>query len=169
MTTAKTIKLKAALDNFDQASKDTGLKCTDPTLAQQHFKEECDINTLVEQFRLTGEMPQLQRLPTYEDYEDVFDFQTAMNTVRMATETFMSLPAQLRARFHNDPQEFLAFTSDAQNLPEARKLGILSDEALKRLDEAAQADQRKREAEIIENHEKTKASKTKPGKTPDPS
>lgn len=119
------MKLKAALDNFDEESRITGLLCKDKSLAQQQFLEESDINTLVERFHLTGEMPQLTTLPAYADYEGIFDFQSAMNTIRAAQETFMTLPAKLRARFHNEPQEFLDFCNDPENLEEARKLGLL--------------------------------------------
>lgn len=122
------MKLKAALDNFDEESRRTGLLCKDKSLTQQQFLEESDINTLVERFHLTGEMPQLQQLPAYTDYEGIFDFQTAMNTIRAAEETFMTLPAKLRARFHNEPQEFLEFCSDPENKDEARKLGLLKPE-----------------------------------------
>lgn len=114
--------------NYDmnQVSLDTGLKCRDASLAQQSFKEECDINTIVERFHLTGEVPQLQQLPAYQDYEGIFDFQSAMNAVREANETFMAMPAQLRARFHNEPQEFLEFCAKEENRDEARKLGLLA-------------------------------------------
>ena len=155
------IKLKAQLDNFDQDSIRTGLKCLDKSLAQQQFKEDSDINTLVERFHLTGEMPQLTQLPTYQDFDNIFDFQTAMNAIRSANETFMSLPAQLRARFHNDPQEFLAFTSDEQNLPEARKLGILSPEAIAKLDKKEADANALKEQQIIEQHQAKNDKKTK--------
>lgn len=120
----------------DQASMESGLKCEDKTLAQQHFRDEVDINTLVDRFHLTGEMPQLNALPAYADYTGIFDFQSAMNAVRQANETFMQLPAELRARFHNSEQEFLAWADNKDNLAEAAKLGLLSDEALKRFTEA---------------------------------
>lgn len=148
------IKLKQAYDDHMPASDETGLHCKDPSLAQQHFLEDSDINTIVARFHLTGEVPQLQQLPSYADYGDqIFDFQSAMNAVRHATETFMQLPADLRARFHNDPQEFLQFTSDAGNMPEARKLGILSDEAIARLDREEQERNALKEKEIITKHE----------------
>lgn len=146
--------VKQAYDDHKPESDATGLKCTDPTLAQQQFKEECDINTIVERFHLTGEVPQLTELPKYADFEGVFDFQSAMNAVRQAQETFMSLPAKLRARFDNDPQKFVAFTNDDENLPEARKLGILSDDAIKRLDEAQAAKEAEKERQIVEKAEK---------------
>lgn len=159
-------KLKAALDDFDDESKRTGLACHDKTLAQQQFKEECDINTLVERFHLTGEMPQLAELPSFQEFTGIFDFQTAMNTVRQANETFMSMPAGLRARFHNNPQEFLEFTSNKDNLPEIEKLGLLAPEAVQRLAKERKDAEDLKRAQIIEEHEKTR---DKPSRTtPDP-
>lgn len=104
-----------------------GLNCKDPSLAQQQFKDECDINTIVDRFHLSGEMPQVLDLPSYGDFTGIFDYQSAMNQLVTARETFMSLPAKVRSRFHNDPQEFVAFCSDAENTDEARKLGLLKE------------------------------------------
>lgn len=117
--------------NYDmnEASDASGLACKDKSLAQQQFKEEADINTIVERFHLTGQVPQLAHLPQYGDYEGIFDFQSAMNTIRSAQEQFMSLPANIRARFHNEPQEFLEFCNNKENHAEARKLGILAPES----------------------------------------
>ncbi|UDN67696.1 internal scaffolding protein [robinz microvirus RP_96] len=91
---------------------------------QQSFADECDINVIVRRFGLTGEMPTGMRLPAYSDYEGVFDFHTAMTAIRTATEDFMSMPADVRARFHNDPSEFLSFCSNDSNQEEAVKLGL---------------------------------------------
>lgn len=114
--------------NYDRnaVSKTTGLHCKDPSLTQQQFIEECDINTIVERFHLTGEVPQLTELPSFGNFTGIFDFQSAQNAIRQANEQFMELPAKLRARFHNDPQEFLEFCSDADNRPEAVKLGLVA-------------------------------------------
>lgn len=45
--------------NYDMnaAGDESGLRCEDATRAQQQFKEESDINTIVARFGLTGEMP----------------------------------------------------------------------------------------------------------------
>lgn len=112
--------------NYDmnEAGDESGLECKDPTLTQQHFKDEVDINTIVERFGLTGEMPQLQQLPSYGDYSGIFDYQTAMNAVRAADESFMNLPAKIRNRFDNNPQKFVDFCEDDDNKEEAYKLGI---------------------------------------------
>lgn len=119
------IKLAAALDSFDQRSLDSGLICADPSLAQQSFKEETDINTIVDRFMKTGVLPDPVRMPQYVDYEGVFDFQSAMNVVRQADENFMKMDAKVRARFHNSPQEFLEFFANPENHAEAVRLGLV--------------------------------------------
>lgn len=113
--------------NYDMnaAGDESGLQCNDPTLTQQSFKDEVDINTLVERFGLTGEMPQLQQLPSFGDFEGIFDYQTAQNAVVAARETFQSLPAKLRTKFDNDPQKFISFFDDEENRAEAIKLGLI--------------------------------------------
>lgn len=117
--------LKMAYDNHEEASLMTSLECKDPTLAQQQFKEECDINTIVDRFGLTGEMPQVLNFPQYGDFTGIFDYQTAMNLVVSGREEFMKLPAKLRARFHNDPAELLDFLAEDDNKDEAVKLGLV--------------------------------------------
>lgn len=111
--------------DMDKVSDETGLKCEDPSLAQQQFTKECDINTIVEAYGLNGELPQVLRAPEYGDYSEVKDFASAMNAVRAAEANFMLLPAKLRARFENDPQQFLSFVQDDGNYQEARDLGLL--------------------------------------------
>jgi phage internal scaffolding protein len=110
--------------DVDAASLESGLACKDPSLAVESFADEADINNIVNRFLKTGELPANFRAPTYQDFEGVFDFQTAMNAVRQAADAFMQLPASVRSRFGNDPQQFVEFCSDTENLEEARKLGL---------------------------------------------
>lgn len=133
------MKLRAATWDYDTnaASDESGIDCRyklneetgeledNPSMAKQSFAEECDINVMLKRFGITGQMPQGLRLPEYGDYEQVVDFQTAMNIVVEARETFMEMPAHVRARFHNDPQEFLEFCADEKNKDEAVKLGLV--------------------------------------------
>lgn len=112
--------------NYDtnKASDEAGLECLDPSLTQQQFKEEADINTIVDRFLRSGVMPTPVNMPQYVDYEGVFDFQSAMNVVRQADENFMRLDAKVRARFNNSPQEFLEFFANPDNTDEAVRLGL---------------------------------------------
>lgn len=110
----------------DFTSELTGLDCSgDPSLAQQQFKDECDINVIVERFGLTGEMPLNPQVPKYGDFTGVYDFQSALNAINQAEASFMELPAKVRARFENDPQQLLEFVSDEKNREEAQSLGLL--------------------------------------------
>jgi phage internal scaffolding protein len=112
--------------NYDtnQVSDETGLRCMDPSLTQQQFAEEADINTIVDRFLRSGVMPTPTQMPQYVDYEGVFDFQSAMNVVRAADENFMRLDAKVRSRFNNSPQEFLEFFANPDNQDEAIRLGL---------------------------------------------
>lgn len=110
--------------DVDQVSNETGLRCDDPSLTQQQFKEEADINTIVDRFLKSGVLPTAVNMPQYVDYEGVFDFQSAMNVVRQADENFMRLDAKVRARFNNSPQAFLEFFANPENAEEAVRLGL---------------------------------------------
>lgn len=111
--------------DMDEASVESGLACLDESLAQQQFKEESDINTIVERFGLNGELPVQPVMPQYGDFSGVNDFQSAMNAVLKAQADFMELPAKVRSRFDNDPQKLLEFVADDANIEEARVLGLI--------------------------------------------
>lgn len=103
----------------------TALECKDPTLTQQHFKDECDINILYARYLETNEMPQVLDGLSYGNFEGIFDFQTAMNSVRQAQGMFDQLPARIKNRFDNDPGKLLNFLNDQDNRDEAIFLGLL--------------------------------------------
>lgn len=117
--------------NYDMSSvsEETGLECRDPSLTVQSERDEADINVLVKRFGITGVMPQNVRVPRYEDFEGVFDFQSAMNAARSAQESFNMMPADIRSRFGNDPQAFYEYCTAQEdgklkNLAEMRKMGL---------------------------------------------
>lgn len=119
----------------DAVSRETGLAC-DPedTRTQESFAAECDINEIVRRFGLTGTVPENFRMPVSGDFTGVSDFHSAMNLVVEAQRSFDSLPAELRARFGNDPQALLLFLEDGANREEAVKLGLVAKPAEKTRD-----------------------------------
>jgi len=121
----------------DAASNESGLACEEPSLAQQHYKEECDINTILQKFNITGMLPESPLSPRYGDFTGIGDYHTALNRVIAAQDEFEALPAQIRARFNNDPAELIAFLDDDNNRPEAESLGLV-DKAAAEVVEAAQ-------------------------------
>lgn len=122
---SKSIFLRSAYNyDMDAVSRETGLDCKDDSLAVQSARDETDINTIVRRFGLTGELPGDVEMPQSGDYSGVGDFHSAMNVVRKAQEEFLRVPAEIRARFQNDPQVFSSFFNDPVNQDEAIRLGL---------------------------------------------
>lgn len=102
--------------------------------AVQSEKDTVDLNLIMKRFGVTGVLPQGRRIPQYGDFTGVVDFQTGLNAVRKAQESFDELPGAVRARFGNDPQRFLEFCTlrDEEgklvHLEELRKLGFANPE-----------------------------------------
>lgn len=113
--------------NYDMAlaSQESGLECKDPSLAQQHMKDECDINVLVERFGVTGSMPVAPIEPSYGDFSGVGDYHTALNKIKAADEAFMALPAKIRAKFDHDPNVLLNYLQNEENRDEAIQIGLI--------------------------------------------
>jgi len=112
--------------DLDAASNESGLHCEDATLTQQHFKDECDINNILRQFNVTGLLPESPLSPRYGDFTGISDYHTALNQVIAAEDEFMRLPAELRARFENDPAKLIEFIDNSENLDEAINLGLVN-------------------------------------------
>lgn len=97
------------------------------TITQQHFKDQCDINKIVQRAqKMGGMLPPAIHPPQYADVSSVPDYQAAMNTVIRANELFESLPSKIRERFRNDPAKMMEFLKDRDNLAEAQKLGLVT-------------------------------------------
>jgi len=114
--------------NYDHnaASNASGLVCEEPTRAQQHHRDECDINVILERFGKTGQVPVNAISGNYGDFSGVHDYHTAMNALIAAEHEFAALPANIRNRFDNEPSKLIEFMNDDQNLAEAQKLGLVN-------------------------------------------
>lgn len=96
------------------------------SLAHQSFKDECDINVLMRRYEKTGMINHVNKHQgEYGDFINAPDYHSAMNQIIEARESFMTIPARIRARFGNDPAEFLAFVQDPANEAEMREMGLL--------------------------------------------
>ena len=124
---AKNLPFLRTAYNYDTlaASNESGLACEDASLAQQQFKDECDINNILRQFNITGELPNAPLSPKYGDFTGISDYKTALDRVIAADEEFMNLPATIRARFDNDAANLISFLDSEENRLEAEKLGLV--------------------------------------------
>lgn len=110
----------------DAVSNETALDCQDESKAIQSMEEESNINTIVRRFGISGELPGGFDMPQSGDFTGIPDFHTAMNLVRKAQEEFVRVPAEVRARFNNDPGRFMEFFDDPANYDEALRLGLVN-------------------------------------------
>lgn len=116
----------------DLVSQESGLACKDVSLTRQSEAADADINEIVRRFGLTGQLPTMQLPPSIAAFDEVFDFQDAMNIVAAAQQAFMALPAEARNHFANDPHRFVNTVDDAYHAPDEaiRKLRTAELEAL---------------------------------------
>lgn len=94
------------------------------SLVDPSFEKEADINAIMAKYTKTGELPGVFSSPQYGDFSSVGDYKEALDMVRHAQHSFMSLPSSVRDRFHNDPAKLIEFLSDENNLDEAIELGL---------------------------------------------
>lgn len=110
--------------NLAEWSDAHGLACEDVSLAVQSQKEEADINTIVRNFGVTGQLPQGVRVPSYGDFDGVDDYRTAIDAVRAAEASFLAMPSALREKLGHDPARLVDYCADPANLEEMRSLGL---------------------------------------------
>ena len=94
---------------------------------KQSFKQECDINHIMQKFQVTGTVTHVNNHhASYADCTGV-DFTNAINTATRAQQMFDELPSSLRKRFGHDPAAFLDFvqSEDPGDRAEAARLGLI--------------------------------------------
>lgn len=115
-----------SLRNYDtnHVSDDTALRCTEPTLTQQNFKEQCDINRIVKQYAQTGVVNGNTNMPLPDEFIGITDYHTAMNLIKRSESAFMALEPHIRERFANNPANFVDFVTNSDNIDELRSMGL---------------------------------------------
>lgn len=101
----------------------------DPGMTDQSQKDDCDINRIMARYRETGFLVDPlhpgTRQPIFGDFTEIPDYQGALEVINAADAAFASLPAKVRDRFGNNPQQIFDFLSDEKNRDEAIALGLI--------------------------------------------
>lgn len=100
-------------------------KFSGDTMTEQCHKKDCDINHIVSKYEKTGILTHVRQVEPQYGYAPAVDFLEAMQIVTQAEQEFSALPSGLRARFGNDPANFLEFVNDPNSRDEAVKLGLI--------------------------------------------
>jgi len=112
-------------DFVKSSGQRSDLSVFEPSLTRQEFAEECDINTIMARYETTGVISHVnQREAQYLDMTLYPGLQASMDAMREATLQFNALPANVRREFDNDPQKFVDFAVEKDNLPRMREWGL---------------------------------------------
>jgi len=89
---------------------------------KQSFKDETDINKILQRAQKTGTLSHLEQFEArYGDFSD-FDFQQAQIKLAEGQQMFEKLPSEIRKEFNQNPAEFFQYVNDPEK---ADKLGKL--------------------------------------------
>ncbi|QCQ84815.1 internal scaffolding protein [Blackfly microvirus SF02] len=100
-----------------------------PAMTKQEFRDECDINNIIKEYLVTGQIQHISARAAagaYLDLPSSVDLQESLHIQMAATAAFAGLPSRVRDRFANDPGQFLAFFENPDNRAEAAALGLLA-------------------------------------------
>lgn len=96
----------------------------DKRLTVQSSREEVDINNIAKKMKL-GYQPDISQGGRFEDISEFDGLEEAQIKVMEANEMFMELPAEIRFRFENKPENLIKFLEDDSNRKEAEKMGLI--------------------------------------------
>ena len=101
------------------------LAFNEPSLTEQHHKEECNINKILGRYDKTGLVTHTNGMKgTYEDFSEVSSYQESLNMVIRAQDDFLNMPSDIRKKFGNDPGEFMKFVVNPKNKEELEDMGL---------------------------------------------
>jgi len=108
---------------------------------KQSFKDETNINKLLERAQRSGTLSHLEKHgATYGEMAD-FDLFEAQLRIRHAQESFDALPSEIRNEFHNSPAAFFKFVNDPANKDDlAKKLPALAKPGRQNIDVSGKSD-----------------------------
>lgn len=121
--TKKIPKIRSLYDG----SRVTVKRDTGPSeIVQQHQKEECDINNIMNRYINDGVLISHSKgKPLFGDFSKVMDYRSSLDALRDAQDAFKKIPAHIRKRFDNDPGKLIQFLQNSENRDKAIELGLI--------------------------------------------
>lgn len=112
------------LTALDQTNPETGEPF--PSLTKQAEADACDINKIMARYEKTHMIDHFNKYQgDYADLGTSTSYHESLNAVLAAQAAFDTLPAEIRARFDNEPAKFLDFVDDPKNEDAMREMGLL--------------------------------------------
>lgn len=95
----------------------------DPGLTEQSHKDSCDITYILSQHVRMGGIPPMPE-QAFQDFTNVPDYQTCLNTVLQINTLFEQLPLEARVAYDHNPAKFMAAVEDPMHRDTLIKLGV---------------------------------------------
>lgn len=88
------------------------------TMTEQHHEKSCNINNILARYQNTGLIDHVREYEgTYGDVTGA-DFKEAQDLITNEKSVFMELPAAVRAKFDNDPANYLDLVMTDEGIQE---------------------------------------------------
>lgn len=119
------VQMEIIVSKRENGSRRVRILIDGDSKVEQSHAARVDINMILKRCRRTGLFPQRTGVPSYGDFTGAVDFQECLTRIDKANRDFDDLPSEIRSRFDNDPGKLLDFLADADNLAEAREIGLV--------------------------------------------
>lgn len=98
-----------------------------PSQTQKQWKNDVDVNKIMARYKKTGQITHLRNAAegAYLDLTEIPDLLTAKLQIQQAESTFLQMPASLRQKFNNQPENLISYLSNPSNHEEAIHLGLM--------------------------------------------
>lgn len=107
------------------------------SMTRQEFESDCDINTIMERYITTGQIPPQGRTPVFQDVSEMVDLKTSIDRIAAIQERLPELPRSARELFEQDSRTFMENLENVETVDDLRKLGILAAESAEEAQEVA--------------------------------
>lgn len=101
------------------------IDCSQGGLTDQSFKNDADINVIIERFNKTGILPTIEKKPYFGDVTEIPTLEQAFDIVDAARQEFEKLPAEVRKKMENNPAKLESFLEDEENHNFLKKHGVI--------------------------------------------
>lgn len=104
---------------------------------RQSFKDEVDINRVLQRYASTGLAPVPRGQPMFADVSAMVDLKSALDLVSDMQAKVRQLPVEARTLFNENPEDFERILNEGPIEANLRKLGFLPPEAAESVDREA--------------------------------
>ncbi|UPW41759.1 internal scaffolding protein [Peromfec virus RodF7_15] len=120
--------------SFDQIYKKnkekTKIKFSLPSMTQQQFKEQCDINNILARFLQTGDVSLLNTFEKINRYIDISEIPTTLEDsfdyIDYAQEKFMELDSSVRRKFGDNFRNLVTYLDSNPDIDSLYEHGLLT-------------------------------------------